>query len=190
VSAADDLIERAEGGAPNYLVPVAFANRARVRLGRGDDERALADSSRAVELGRLSDPQISSTVFAAHAFVLLSLGDRQGAEEMALKATEVPTYFYGAVDLPYVLRALGHAGEDWVENMRAPRWERVATMVSAGAFHEAAEMLEEMGVRTYEAYCRLRAETDEDVKKALEFYRSVGATRYIREGEALLAASA
>ena len=35
-----------------------------------------------------------------------------------------------------------------------------------------------------------RAEADEQLQRALTFYRSVGATRYIREGEALLAASA
>ena len=34
-----------------------------------------------------------------------------------------------------------------------------------------------------------RAATDQ-VRRALDFYRSVGATRYIREGEALLAATA
>ena len=52
-----------------------------------------------------------------------------------------------------------------------------------------------------EAYARLcaaeslaargrRAEADEELHAALAFYRSVGATRFIREGEALLAASA
>ena len=35
-----------------------------------------------------------------------------------------------------------------------------------------------------------RAEADVQLQKALAFYRSVGATRYIREGEALLAATA
>ena len=35
-----------------------------------------------------------------------------------------------------------------------------------------------------------RAEADAQLHRALAFYRSVGATRYIREGEALLAATA
>ena len=35
-----------------------------------------------------------------------------------------------------------------------------------------------------------RAEADVQLQKALAFYRSVGATRFIREGEALLAATA
>jgi hypothetical protein len=41
-----------------------------------------------------------------------------------------------------------------------------------------------------EADARLRSGIDSEVRWALEFYRSVGATRYIKEGEALLAASA
>jgi hypothetical protein len=58
-----------------------------------------------------------------------------------------------------------------------------------------------MGAATEEARVRLwlaealvrqnrRAEADTQLQRALAFYRSVGATRYIREGEALLAASA
>ena len=35
-----------------------------------------------------------------------------------------------------------------------------------------------------------RAEADEQLGRALAFYRSVGATRYLREGESLLAAAA
>jgi hypothetical protein len=58
-----------------------------------------------------------------------------------------------------------------------------------------------MGATTCEAFFRLhaaesfvaedrRAEADEQLRAALAFYRGVGATRYVREGEALMAASA
>jgi hypothetical protein len=43
---------------------------------------------------------------------------------------------------------------------------------------------------TFEAFFRLKSGTEPDVRAALEFYRGVRATRYVREGEALLAASA
>jgi len=62
--------------------------------------------------------------------------------------------------------------------------------IAGGDFHAAAEALEKIGDRAHEAYCRLRSGTDADVRRALEFYRSVGAARYMREGEALLARSA
>ncbi len=41
-------------------------------------------------------------------------------------------------------------------------------------------------------FCPLgrRAEADEQLQQALDFYRSVGATQYVRECEALLAVSA
>jgi hypothetical protein len=62
-------------------------------------------------------------------------------------------------------------------------------------------VLEEIGYRTGEAYGRLRAakqlveegrraEADAELNRPLAFYREVGATTYVREGEALLAESA
>lgn len=62
-------------------------------------------------------------------------------------------------------------------------------------------MLEEIGDRAAEADLRLRAaerlvaagrrpEADVQLAKALAFYRSVRATRYVRKCEALLAATA
>ena len=71
----------------------------------------------------------------------------------------------------------------------------------AGDLAAGADLLGEIGARTQEAFLRLRAaeqlveegrraEADEQLNRALAFYRSVGATRYVREGEALLAASA
>ena len=59
----------------------------------------------------------------------------------------------------------------------------------------------EIGYRPGEAYARLRAakelveegkraEADAELNRSLAFWREVGATRYVREGEALLAESA
>jgi hypothetical protein len=44
-----------------------------------------------------------------------------------------------------------------------------------------------MGARAYEELFRLKAGDDENVRHALAFFREVGATRYIREAEELLA---
>ena len=65
----------------------------------------------------------------------------------------------------------------------------------------AAEVLDGIRYRPGAAYARLRAarelvahgrraEADAQLQRALAFWREVGATRYVREGEALLAASA
>jgi len=64
----------------------------------------------------------------------------------------------------------------------------------------AADMLDELGVVSEAARARLRAaralaasgrhdEADEQLRRALAFYRPVGAIRYIREAEALLPAA-
>ena len=65
----------------------------------------------------------------------------------------------------------------------------------------AADSLGSMGAARSAALARLRAgqelvrqgrpaEADEQIRQALGFFRSVGATRFIGEGEVLLAASA
>ena len=81
--------------------------------------------------------------------------------------------------------------EPLMTKKRAPsRWIPIAGAVLAGDFHRAAEQMADAGARAFEAFYRLQSGTEDDVRKALEFYRSVGATRYVREGEAKLAATA
>ena len=80
-------------------------------------------------------------------------------------------------------------------------WLRATAAVLAHDFRGAAEIYAEMGSPAHDAFYRLRAaeqlvaegrraEADEQLRPALAFYRSAGATRYVREGETLLAASA
>jgi class 3 adenylate cyclase len=80
-------------------------------------------------------------------------------------------------------------------------WTEAIAAVAEGRFEEAAERLNAVGEVPREAELRLRAaaelaaagrraEADEQLRKALAFFRSVGATRYIRKGEALFAKSA
>ncbi|HYY73398.1 MAG TPA: hypothetical protein VE662_01145 [Solirubrobacterales bacterium] len=72
---------------------------------------------------------------------------------------------------------------------------------ASGAFEESAEILEDMGAVADEAYARLRAaealiqagrraDGDAQLQRALAFYRSVGATAFVREAESLFAPSA
>ena len=72
----------------------------------------------------------------------------------------------------------------------APLWEDVKTAILDGRYAEAASTLSEIGDVTDEAYARLLTAEPSHVERALAFYRSVGATRYIRQAEALLAATA
>ena len=74
-----------------------------------------------------------------------------------------------------------------------------AALALAGNPAEAARIYAQIGSLPDEAHARLRAaealaaagrrqEADEELSLALDFYRAVGATRYVREGEVLLAA--
>ena len=86
------------------------------------------------------------------------------------------------------------------EPFKSP-WLRAALAVASRDFRAAADILGGIGVVSHEAFFRLRAaeqlvaegrraEAGEQLRPALAFYRGVGATRYVRDGEALLAATA
>jgi hypothetical protein len=107
-------------------------------------------------------------------------------------------------ELAFTLAALGRA-EEFValaeRETRQSRWLDAGHQFALGRYEEAADTFADMGARTQEAYSRLRAaerlveqgrraEADAPLQRALAFYRSVGATPYVREGEALLAKTA
>jgi hypothetical protein len=80
-------------------------------------------------------------------------------------------------------------------------WTATACATLDGKLERVANVLRGFGDLPREAEVRLRfaavlvtaergREADEQLDSALEFYRSVAATRYIREAEALVAATA
>jgi hypothetical protein len=84
---------------------------------------------------------------------------------------------------------------------RRGRWRDPAVAIARGDLLGAADLLQATGAGAFEAHARLRAagrlaaegghaEAQEQLDQALAFFRSVRATRYIREAEALLAATA
>jgi hypothetical protein len=149
------------------------------------------DGERALELGRGSDPQVSGWVISSHAGLLLALGGAQEAARLAGEALEVPGVFYASFDLAVLLHDLGRGGEvvEWSADL-SEAWREPALKIASGDFASAAERYEAMGARGYSAYALLRSGSDANVRRALDFYRGVGATRYVQEGEGLLAATA
>ena len=61
---------------------------------------------------------------------------------------------------------------------------------AAGDWVRAAEIYARCGAVTDEAFARLQAGGDANLRAALDFYRSVKASRYVRQAEAGLAAIA
>jgi hypothetical protein len=172
----------------------------------------VRDAERGAEVARaIEDPQALHTVLAMASTIFVSTGDDGRARETVREALDA---LRGLRRLGFVAVALHHLA--WAarrvgseeellsligrEPFRSP-WALVSEAVATGDFRGAAELLTPIGAVSSEAFCRLRAaealvaegrqaEADEQLRPALAFYGSVGATRYVREGEVLLARSA
>jgi class 3 adenylate cyclase/tetratricopeptide (TPR) repeat protein len=212
VAGADAFLSEV-GTTPHYQEATAYGLRGLVRLGRDDLAGAKSDVELAVESARRAlDPQILLPTLAMASHVYLAAGDERGASTLL---DETLGEFrklrqgagFGAVwahALAWVALMLG-GGDEFLdvfsdEPLASP-WLRAARAVAAGDLSDAADVFDEMGASTFAAFFRLRAaeqlvaegrraEADVQLRPALEFYRSVRATRYVREGEVLLAASA
>jgi class 3 adenylate cyclase/tetratricopeptide (TPR) repeat protein len=208
---ADEFLAEAETLERHYMNAAAFWVRAPIRLARGDESGGLADAEHALALGReAQDPQVLFPSIAYYSQLLCEAGRSSEAEALLDELFErVRSNGTGAggewlVPLAFAAAATGEA--DRVEPVLAAAtnetpWVRAARAYAARSFIEAAETLGEIEAVPKEAFSRLRAaealveagrraEADVQLERALSFYRSVGATTYIAQAEALFAASA
>jgi class 3 adenylate cyclase/tetratricopeptide (TPR) repeat protein len=186
--------------------------RARMRLATGDAGGAGDDAKQGLELARAAkDPQVLWPSLAVSALTLAGRDpDRAGAlidellsdwEGRGRPITALSEWSAsGAVVAASTAR--GERFLDGAESLvdRSP-WLRAAVAYATGNPSEAADIYGELGAGPEEARARLRAaellvrdgrraEADVELERALAFWRSAGATAYVREGEALMAASA
>jgi tetratricopeptide (TPR) repeat protein len=130
---------------------------------------------------------------------------RQFADELVDVSTTgsfEPGQLWEVIDAVWVAQELGCA-RSLRELLAAANsedpWRQAAEAVLDGDFERAVEIFAQMG-HTDEASARLRAaerllgqgrhdEAKVHLEKALVFYQSVGATRYIKESEKLLSAT-
>jgi class 3 adenylate cyclase/tetratricopeptide (TPR) repeat protein len=206
LSLADAFIAECESS-PHYLEHAVRGVRGWIRLGRGDVPGAIEDVERALEHGRRAgDPQayLPQLVQASH--LNATLGRIAEARAQAAEAVEFArahTDFAGLLgQLTPVAAELGLEPEIRAAIHDAPDgpWETVARAEADGDFSRAADLFAELGSPTLEARDRLAAaeqlfaagrrdEGEAELERALAFYRSVGATAYLEQGEALLAAT-
>ena len=198
---ADKAIADVEQGVRVYQSGGMYAFRALMRLARGDHVGAEHDAAQAVErTDPQGDPQAVSPELACAAFVFASVGNRQRADEtvtLALEALRRSNPLGMAVfDSPPLMWAaleLGREAEIVAEFDREPfksPWLRASLAVAARDFETAGEITGEMGAPSYEAFFLLQSGTEPNVRRALDFFREVAATRYIAEAEAALAVNA
>jgi tetratricopeptide (TPR) repeat protein len=214
----DEAVERAttflvdvERGLPHYQAAVSYTIRGLIRVARADPE-AERDAERAVEAAwPVKDPQILQTALARAALIFLSAQNEKRADELLDEALagarDVPQLGFASIEmhsLAWVALTLGRVDDVRalleLEPFQSP-WIRAARAVASSDLVSAADMLGGLDALPDEAFYRLRAaqqfvadgrraEADDQLTRALAFYRSVRAARYVREGEALLAASA
>ena len=193
LASVDEFMAEVEAGSPHYQEPICRWVRAGIALARGDLSGADEDSTQNVELAReQKDLQVLAPVLAQRAFVLIALGRSAEASELVDELLGLRLHYSSFIDLAWALTDLGRGGEfeQRAAHVHSTPWCVVAIEITAGRFEAAADVLAEMGDVSDEAYARLRSGRADQVQRALAFYRSVGATRYIQEGEALLAATA
>jgi class 3 adenylate cyclase len=198
---ANAFVRAVEEGSPHYYAANAYGRRGMISLAREDDEAALLDTARALELARpVGDPQLLFTVMLDAVRVHAETGDDVSAralfDEALARLQELPhlgfAVFY-AHTIAWFGRLFGREAE--VDELfsgkpMTSRWLDSGRAVLAGDLGSAAEILADIDAPAFEAFFRLKCGTEQDVHSALEFYRRVRATRYVREGEALLAATA
>jgi class 3 adenylate cyclase/tetratricopeptide (TPR) repeat protein len=207
LSLADELIAASQAGSPHYLESFWLANRALIRHGRDDLAGAVADSRAALELARrATDPQAVETVLDTASFVLADAGQPEEAlalvNELLEGKAKRGSLLLDQLGFVWVLVDADEAERVLAALEGAPSWpwQEAARAIARGEIVAGADALEAAGVLSDAAYARLRAaeslvaegtraEADEQLRSALAFYRSVGATRFVRQGEALLAAA-
>ncbi|HUF59729.1 MAG TPA: adenylate/guanylate cyclase domain-containing protein [Actinomycetota bacterium] len=203
----DAEIARMEAGVEHYLEVQHRQSRARIRLGRGDPDGALADADRGVEVGRAArDPQALLPALAERSRALFLIGRTEDAvasiQEILDSVDPKPAmdWAWWIVPAAIVFTEVGRAeeilslgGEDLPS-----RWIQAGRLWASGDLSGAADRFEEIGSAPDEAYARVkeaerlieagrRAEAGPFLSRALELYRGMGATASIREAEQLLA---
>ena len=205
---ADRFLAEVEGDSPHYHATACYSTRALIRLARDDILGAVDDADRALELARTAkDAQVLCTTAAATAVVFLESGQAERAATLVdtflaeLRAGRAGYAIVWVHMVAWIVTALGR-GQDLIDalpNVDMP-WVQAATAFVEGDRSRAADICGVMGAVVEEARDRLvlaedllaqdrRAEADFQVMRALSFYQSVDALRYVSRGEAVLSAA-
>ncbi|TME49020.1 MAG: zinc-ribbon domain-containing protein [Chloroflexi bacterium] len=208
--AANEFLAEVEAGRPHYLAPRVYTARALVRLGRDDVAGALSDAETALAQAPMAkDLQLLIPIVSGCANVIAESGDIDRAAAIVDEFMAQPEVMRGlrsisdvAHMMAWTFAAIGRAQEmiDALSGVESG-WAEAARCYASGDLRRAADVCGDMDAVTDEAHDRQqlaealiaqgrRAEADVELHRALSFYRSVGATRYVRRCESMLTASA
>ena len=200
---AREFLATSEHGG-HYMDNIALMSLSMIELGRDETDLALRDADHAITAGRrVRDPQALVPSLAIGAFVHAELGEKERAG--ALLDELEPDHHTGSFPAAFFAAARLEMADEFRASTREFRrgtpWDRAGDAVLDGRWTDAADAYQEIGARPFAALAALRAaetyaaqgrriEANEQLSRALQFWRSVRAKRYIREGEVLLARSA
>jgi hypothetical protein len=183
----------ASGAEGHYMDNIALGALSISGLARDQLDDALRDADQAIASGRkVRDPQALVPALATAAFVYAEVADTGRAT--ALLEDLEPVAYIASLPMAFFAAArLGLAEEFRAATsafLRDTPWDRAAHAVLDGRWPDAAREYAEMGAAGFAAFADLRAADSHSVARSLQFWRSIGATRFIGEAEALLAKSA
>ena len=202
LASMDEFIAETEAGGGHAQESTLRVDRGRIRFARGDVDGALEDAERGLAAGRrMGDPQALLPALSFMAWVLIETGRLREAETLVdelLQHGDAAEHVH--FELAVAMGALGrHAPlEQLVSGARAVRWRDVLALIAAGSLGEAADLCEELGVLPAAAYLRMRAaerlfddgqvaEARAQLTRAVAFWRSVRATRFLEDADGLFA---
>jgi hypothetical protein len=209
---ANEFIAESETSSRHYMESVCRLARGRIRLARGDLPAALEDADKQLAFARMAiDPQTLHPALAFRARVALVTGDPDQAgayakELLAMLVEQAEPHGVAewSADLAAALVGLGRDSDlrELAAMKEGPTpWLEAAAAFAGSDFERAADRYAEIGSLPDEAFARLRAaeqllatgqraEGNMQLQRAVAFYRKARATAYLRQAEALLAASA
>lgn len=197
----DEFIAEVETGKGHIKESTARHGRGRIRFARGDLAGALEDAERAVTVARhQQEPQWLGPAIGFAAWLAHRTGRATEANTFMdeLVATAARGADVANVEGVIVLDAHGRQADiDRLVSQVIPgRWQDVFTAFAHGKYAEAVGVIEEMRLWPQAAALRLHAaeqlhregrhaEAAAMIKKAVEFWRSVGATQLLHDAARL-----
>ncbi len=194
---------------PHYMEAAANIIRAKIRAARGE-AGAQQNSDQALEFGRRSgEPQALFPTLADAALIAATSGDGDAGRRVAELFDELVeagpskvTWSYWSTVFALALALTDQPERLAVHDMKGPsRWATAAQLITEGGYAEAGDELGEIGGKPEQALARLlaaralirrgnRAEGEVELRRAVEFWVGVRATRYLAIAEALMAQTA
>jgi hypothetical protein len=206
----DEFVDECEQDEGHYLEANVRGVRALLRLAGDDEAGALSDVDALLPLARAAeDPQVRvpCLTFAACVHAELERLDeaRALARELADQLRGDGAVIATTAGIVWLADELEIRSELEATVARvdssSSRWVEAIRLGLDGELGEMAEVLEQIGAVSFAARARLAAadellrrgslaDADVNARRALGFYREVGARRYVRRAESLLRVSA